>query len=54
MNYEWNFWFLWEYRTLIFIGVLTTVGFAVGTTILGMMVGVVIGLGRLLGGTWLR
>jgi len=54
LNYEWNFWFLWEYRALIFIGVLTTVGFAVGTTILGLMVGVVIGLGRLLGGTWLR
>jgi len=45
---------LWEYRKLILVGIATTVAFAVGTTFLGLVVGVVIGLGRLIGNAWLR
>ena len=54
MVYEWQFGFLWEYRQLILAGLGITVAFAIGTTLLGLMVGVLIGLGRLLGSAWLR
>jgi len=54
VTYDWNFGMLWEYRKLILVGIATTVAFAVGTTFLGLVVGVVIGLGRLIGNAWLR
>ena len=54
MTYEWQFGFLWEYRWLILSGLGVTVAFAVGTTILGLVIGVLIGLGRLLGAAWVR
>ena len=54
MAYEWQFAFLWEYRWLILAGLAVTVAFAVGTTLLGLALGVVIGLGRLLGAAWVR
>ncbi|MEO7243342.1 MAG: amino acid ABC transporter permease [Variovorax sp.] len=54
MTYDWQFGFLWEYRYLILKGVAVTVAFAVGTTMLGLALGILVGLGRLLGGAWLR
>ena len=54
MTYHWQFGFLWEYRWLILGGLGVTLAFAVGTTLLGLAIGVLIGLGRLLGAAWLR
>ncbi len=54
MAYEWQFGFLWEYRKLILAGLGVTLAYAIGTTLLGLAAGVLIGLGRLLGGPWLR
>jgi len=54
MTYHWQFGFLWEYRWLILGGLGVTLAFAIGTTLLGLAIGVSIGLGRLLGAAWLR
>lgn len=54
MTYHWQFGFLWEYRWLILGGLGVTLAFAIGTTLLGLAIGVLIGLGRLLGAVWLR
>lgn len=54
VEYSWNFGIIWEYRNLILMGIVTSVAFAVGTTVLGLLLGVVIGLGRLIGGAWIR
>jgi len=54
MTYHWQFGFLWEYRWLILGGLGVTLAFAIGTTMLGLAIGVLIGLGRLLGAAWLR
>lgn len=54
MTYHWQFGFLWEYRWLILGGLGVTLAFAIGTTLLGLAIGVLIGLGRLLGAAWLR
>jgi polar amino acid transport system permease protein len=47
MEYSWDFSFLWGYRTLILKGLALTVVFTFGTIALGMLVGLVVGLGRL-------
>lgn len=44
--YSWDFGMLWQYRSIIVSGVLTTVLFTIVVVITGMAVGVVVGLGR--------
>ena len=53
MRYEWDFGFLWQYRGLIGIGIATTVGFTVLTSVLGFLTGAVIALGRIAGRPWM-
>jgi polar amino acid transport system permease protein len=48
VTYQWSFGFLWEYRTLIATGLLITVLFTVGTNIAGLVLGLLVGLARLL------
>jgi polar amino acid transport system permease protein len=47
MEYTWDFTFLWGYRVLILKGLALTVAFTFGTIVLGMIIGLVVGLGRL-------
>jgi polar amino acid transport system permease protein len=47
MEYNWDFSFLWGYRTLILKGLLLTVAFTFGTILLGMTIGGLAGLARL-------
>lgn len=49
MNYEWSFHFLWQYQPLILKGILVTVIFTLLTTVLGLLVGTLIALGRMTG-----
>jgi polar amino acid transport system permease protein len=45
--YSWNFGALWEFRGVILAGVVTTLLFTVAVIVSGMLVGVLVGLGRL-------
>jgi polar amino acid transport system permease protein len=47
MHYEWSFGFLWHYERLIVIGVGVTLAYTVGTILLGLLLGLIIGIGRL-------
>ena len=47
MNYEWSFGFLWRYRTLFVTGIEVTLAYTVGTIVLGLLLGLVIGMARL-------
>jgi polar amino acid transport system permease protein len=53
MAYQWDFGALLQYRGLILVGVLTTLGFTVLTAVLGLLVGVVVALGRMTGRKWI-
>jgi polar amino acid transport system permease protein len=53
VHYEWDFSFLLQYKSLIWIGVAYTMGFTVLTSVLGLLVGSVVALGRLAGRIWL-
>jgi polar amino acid transport system permease protein len=53
MPYQWDFATLLQYRGLILTGVLTTIGFTLLTALLGLLVGVVVALGRLTGRKWI-
>lgn len=46
-GYAWDFSVLWEYRSLLVTGFLYTVGTTVACVITGLVVGVLLGLGRL-------
>lgn len=46
-GYAWDFSVLWEYRTLLVTGFLYTVGTTLVCVLTGLVVGVVVGLGRL-------
>lgn len=46
MSYDWSFGFLWEYRSLIFKGLLITLAFTIGTNIAGLLIGLFVGLCR--------
>ncbi len=46
-RYDWDFGVLWTYRTLLVRGVGTTILFTIACVVLGLVVGVVTGLGRL-------
>ncbi len=47
MAYQWNFGMLLNYQQLLFHGVLVTLAFTLGTILLGLAIGLVIGLARL-------
>jgi polar amino acid transport system permease protein len=53
MAYQWDFGALLQYRGLILVGVLTTLGFTVLTAVLGLLVGIVVALGRMTGRKWI-
>ena len=53
MAYQWDFGALWQYRALIGAGALTTLAFTLLTAALGMGVGVLVAVGRILGRAWL-
>lgn len=45
--YQWNFEFLWEYRSLFVTGLLYTLGYTVMCIALGLLFGLIAGLGQL-------
>jgi polar amino acid transport system permease protein len=45
--YVWDFSFLWRYHTLFLYGIAVTLAFTAGTIFLGLIIGLLIGLGRL-------
>jgi polar amino acid transport system permease protein len=47
MHYHWDFFFLERYIPLLWSGVLVTLAYTVGTVILGLLIGLLVGLGRL-------
>ena len=47
MGYEWSFGFLWHYERLFVTGIEVTLAFTFGTIALGLMIGLLIGMGRL-------
>jgi polar amino acid transport system permease protein len=53
MPYQWDFATLLQYRGLILVGALTTLGFTLLTAVLGLLVGVVVALGRMTGRKWI-
>jgi len=53
MNYEWSFHFLWQYQALIWKGIGVTIGFTVLTVLLGLIVGLLLALGRMTKRRWL-
>lgn len=53
MKYEWSFHFLWQYQALIVKGIGVTLGFTILTVVLGLLVGMVIALGRMTKRRWL-
>ncbi len=46
-NYEWDFMALWKFRSLLLSGLAYTLGFTVICIVLGLLIGLVAGLGRL-------
>jgi len=53
VKYEWSFHFLWQYQALIAKGIGVTLGFTALTVVLGLLVGMVIALGRMTKRRWL-
>ncbi len=47
MGYEWSFGFLLRYTHLFWVGVGYTLAYTVGTVTLGLLIGLVLGMGRL-------
>ena len=47
MGYEWSFGFLLRYANLFLVGIGVTLSYTVGTVLLGLMIGLVLGLARL-------
>ena len=47
MGYEWSFGFLWRYTGLFWTGVQVTLVYTIGTVALGLLIGLALGLGRL-------
>ncbi|KAB1082160.1 amino acid ABC transporter permease [Neorhizobium galegae] len=47
MQYHWDFSFLFQYRSLIWTGLLYTIGFTIGTAVSGLTVGCLVALARL-------
>jgi polar amino acid transport system permease protein len=53
MPYQWDFATLLQYRGLILVGALVTIGFTLLTAVMGLLVGVVVALGRMTGRKWI-
>lgn len=47
MHYQWDFGFLLQYKGLIWVGILYTLGFTIGTVMSGLVVGCLVALARL-------
>ncbi|HEX3349683.1 MAG TPA: amino acid ABC transporter permease [Acetobacteraceae bacterium] len=47
MPYQWSFGFLWRYEKLFLVGIEVTLAYTVGTILLGLVLGLLIGLARL-------
>lgn len=47
MQYNWNFGFLWQYRGLLWDGVLITLGYTIASVVIGLVIGVAIGVALL-------
>ncbi len=47
MGYRWDFTFLWQYRNLFVEGVVLSIGYTLATIVLGLILGLLCGLGRL-------
>lgn len=47
MQYQWDFGFLLQYKSLIGVGILYTIAFTIGTAISGLIVGCLVALARL-------
>jgi len=47
VHYSWDFGFLWQYRTFIAIGLGYTVLYALGTILVGLIIGFAVGIARL-------
>ena len=52
MHYQWDFPFLLRYAPLFWKGVLVTLAYTAGTIFLGLILGLLIGLGRLARASW--
>jgi len=47
INYQWDFSFLWGYREIILKGILVSLGYCIGTILLGLAIGLICGLSLL-------
>ena len=47
MHYQWDFYFLQRYEPLLWRGVLVTLGYTAVTIVIGLIIGLLLGLGRL-------
>jgi polar amino acid transport system permease protein len=47
MHYHWDFFILERYMPLLWRGVLVTLAYTIGTVLLGLLIGLVVGIGRL-------
>ena len=47
MGYEWSFGFLLRYTDLFLVGIATTLAYTIGTVLLGLLIGLVLGMARL-------
>ena len=47
MHYQWDFYFLLRYAPLLWRGVLVTLGYTAATIFIGLIIGLLVGLGRL-------
>ncbi|WP_438746151.1 ABC transporter permease subunit [Bradyrhizobium sp. U531] len=52
LSYDWQFGFLWQYHQIILRGLALTILFALGTNIAGLVLGLVVGLLRQFGNTF--
>jgi len=54
MGYEWSFGFLLRYTHLFVVGIEVTLAYTAGTVLLGLLIGLVLGLGRLSRSRWVN
>ena len=54
MGYEWSFGFLLRYTHLFLVGIGVTLAYTVGTVLLGLLIGLVLGLARLSRSRWVN
>lgn len=47
MQYSWNFGVIWQYKWLLWDGVLVTLGYTIASVVIGLVIGVAVGIGLL-------